>query len=190
MDFLNSSAKSLFVLYLMISSNYLGTLFGCKVQDAFNTNMAIKHLLGFLTLYFFVSLVDTTKYSPILKLLFSAIIYLCFMVSTKMNHKMWIAFISLLGIIYVLFIFKDSITDSKTKDMISYFQLVLVILCIILLMVGFIYYLGEKKIEYGNEFSYSKFLLGTQTCKLSTPKINESFTEIIKIGMKPTKYIK
>ncbi|QKF94297.1 hypothetical protein QKU48_gp0839 [Fadolivirus algeromassiliense] len=179
MDLLNNSAKSLFVLYLMISSNYLGNLFGCRIQEALNTNMALKHLLGFLTLYFFVSLVDTTKYSPMLKLLFSFVIYLCFMMSTKMNSKTWIAFISVLGGVYILFTVRDSITDTKMQEYISYLQLVLVISAIIILLLGFVYYLGEKKIEYKDDFSFTKFFLGTQSCKFSTPEINKSVGEVM-----------
>ena len=183
MDLLNNSAKSLFVLYLMVSSNYLGQLFSCQVQNALNTYMVLKHILGFLTLYFFVSLTDTSKYSPQLKLLFTLAIYLFFMISTKMESKLWISFISLLGFVYVLFIVKDLITDPKMVEYISYIQSVLVISAIIILFIGFVYYLGEKKIEYKNDFSFSKFFIGTPVCKSYTPPINKSMSEIMYIGL-------
>jgi len=183
MDVLNNSSRSLFVLYLMVSSNYLGNLFSCKTQEAFQTNMLIKHLLGFLTLYFFISIVDTTQNTPAFKLLSSIIIYICFIISTKMNQTMWIVFITLLAFVYMLYVFRDSIEGEQTKTNISYIQLGAVITAMAVLLSGFIYYMGEKKIEYKSDFSYGTFLFGTPTCKGYTPEIRKSVTDIMLIGV-------
>lgn len=178
MELLNGSAKSLFVLYLMISSNFLGSLFGCQVQDLMTNNMLLKHLLGFLTLYFFVSLVDPSQYSPLQKLMFTVLIYLCFVLSTKLDSKAWIVFITLLALVYILYIIKDSIQDEDAKKFISASQLTLVCSSILVLILGSIYYLGEKKLEYGKDFSYAKFFAGTPVCRHKTPEMNKSVLEM------------
>jgi hypothetical protein len=170
----------------MISSNFLGSVFGCQVQDIMANNMLVKHLLGFLTLFFFVSLVDTSEYSPVYKLMFTTIVYLCFMLSTKLNSNMWIIFITMLALVYIMFIVKDSIKDNEYKQYIGYTQLALVCGAVVVLVIGSIYYLGEKKIEYGDKFSYSTFFVGTPTCKRHTPKTNKTIIETFKIGLSPT----
>lgn len=187
MDIVNNSGKLLFVLYLMISSNYLGNLFGCRIQNELNRNMLLKHILGFLTLYFFVSIVDPAKYSPQFKLAVSAAIYFAFMMSTKMNVKSFYILISLIGSVYVLYIIKDTFNE-KWHKYIDYLQFVLMIAAIITLIVGFIYYMGEKKMEYKDEYAFSKFLVGAPSCKLETPEFNKSFIETMKIGIVPEKY--
>ena len=53
--------KHLFVLYLIIAGNYLGELFGCKTQKMFQENMYFKHIIGFMTLYFFVLFTSTEE---------------------------------------------------------------------------------------------------------------------------------
>lgn len=178
MDLMNGSAKSLFVLYLMISSNFLGSLFGCQVQDILTNNMLVKHLLGFLTLYFFVSIVDPSQYNPLQKLMFTVLIYLCFILSTKLDSKAWLVFITLLALVYILYIVKDSIQDEDAKKFIGVSQLTLVCGSIIVLILGSIYYLGEKKIEYGKDFSYTTFFIGKPVCRHKSPEINKSFIEM------------
>ena len=43
------------ILCLLISGNYLGELFPCRVQQLFSKNMFVKHVLGLLSLMFFVT---------------------------------------------------------------------------------------------------------------------------------------
>ena len=48
--------------------------------------------------------------------------------------------------------------------------------------------MGEKKIEYRDEFGFTKFLVGAPSCKLSTPDMDKSFIKTMKIGIKPEKF--
>ena len=50
------SAMAIFIFLLIISGNYLGNLFPCKVQEQFENNIYLKHFLGYFTLLFFVIL--------------------------------------------------------------------------------------------------------------------------------------
>ena len=51
------------ILSLLMSANYLGELFPCKVQSVFSKNMIVKHILGFLSLMFFVVLTRPNLYT-------------------------------------------------------------------------------------------------------------------------------
>ena len=182
-----TSLKSLFVFNLIISGNYIGDLFGCRIQDLFDKNIYIKHLLGFLTLYFFVSLVDDElKYNAIYKLLMTSAIYLVFLFSTKMYYKSWLGFISLLGLVYIISIIKEIFkNDDKLLNILSYIQYGLGVVAIVLLILGMLYYMGEKKIEYKDKFSYQKFFFAAPACRGETPSIDKSIPEIITIGLSP-----
>lgn len=182
-----TAMKSLFVFNLIVSGNYLGDLFGCRIQDLFAKNIYIKHLLGFLTLYFFVSLVDTDlKYNAVYKLLMTFAIYIIFLFSTKMYYKSWLGFISLLGLIYIISIVKEIFKDDdRLKNILSYVQYGLGVVAIILLILGMLYYMGEKKVEYGNKFSYQKFFFAAPSCRGETPVIDKSITELVTIGISP-----
>ena len=49
---------------------------------------------------------------------------------------------------------------------------VLIIVFLILIICGFIIYMGEKKIEYKNEFNYLTFIFGKPSCRGASPKTN------------------
>ena len=152
------------------------------VQDIFEKNMLIKHFFSILTIYFFIILSNATSEgevpkSPVSQLKSSLLIYGLFIISTKMNKKYWIPLIIVLGSIYMLYVFKDynqkikedpELIHIKTST-IENVEYILYIITFVLLIVGFVHYLGEKKLEYKNNFSYQDFLLGIPACKKFTP---------------------
>lgn len=161
--------KSLFALYLIISGNFLASLFGCRIQDLMTNNMYVKHFLGFMTLYFFVILTESDKaigsYGATQKMLLALGLYVWFLLSSRMNYKLWFAFIVLLGAVYILEIYKEEeYIDPDTKILLRKIQEALLGVAILLTAVGFIAYLGEKKYEYGKGFQYDKFFVGKPHC--------------------------
>jgi hypothetical protein len=166
-------SKNLFVLYLIMSSNFLANLFGCKVQKALNESMILKHVLGFFTLYFFVSLVETSNAisSKLLdRMAYAGIIYLWFLLSTRMNIKIWYSLVVILLTTYVL---QLNVENEKKKDkpnqelIKTYVQVqqVLVVVSVIITIVGFFAYLHEKQVEYGKSFDFTTFMVGVKQCK-------------------------
>jgi hypothetical protein len=171
------SGKYLFVFYLIVSSNYLGNVFGCRVQELLNNSMIMKHILGLMTLYFFNTLADTNnQQSALEKLVYSIVIYFVFLLSTKTNITFFIPFIICLGLSYVLYIAKDEYKENdELRDMAENAQKILVTLAVVILIAGFIYYFLEKKEEYGSEFRFDTFLLGNTKCRGSNePLLKEN----------------
>ena len=41
------SIYSIFILFLIISTNYLGELFPCRVQKLLSQNVYLKHIFGY-----------------------------------------------------------------------------------------------------------------------------------------------
>ncbi len=174
-DIILTSPKSIFVLYLIISGNFLANLFGCRILEALNSNMWLKHLLGFMTLYFFVVLVDSkSKWSdsPHIQLGFSFIFYCIFVITTRMDYKWWIALIIGLCAIYILQVYKEhDTTDKDSQKLYEQIQLYIIFAMILIIIFGFIIYYGRKKVEYGADFDNMLFLLGKTECAFNREPI-------------------
>ena len=181
------SIYSIFVFFLIISSNYLGELFPCRIQKVLSNNVYLKHIFGFLTLSFFVVLTDPSKkynYKKVFRE--SALLYLIFIIFSKNNFNFFIIGLILLGIIYILNLIKvdleGNIIENSTKEeqdknknlinLIEKIKNILLIIFIINIIIGFILYMGEKKIEYKNNFNYIIFFMGQSKCKDKTPSTN------------------
>ena len=175
----------LFILIMMISSNFLAEIFPCRFQELLSSNNYIKHLFGYLTLVFFVSL-NINNLNTSLSELFkkSLILYLGFILLTKTNKNIFLVILVLLGLLYIIHL-KKTIEEGKkgqTKEEViiqkqyiekldNYKKLIKNIIAI-LLVFGFVLYLGEKKKEYGKSFNYLTFLIGKPNCKKSSPDVN------------------
>lgn len=170
-DIVLTSPKSIFILYLIISGNFLANLFGCRTQEALNTNMWLKHLLGFMTMYFFVVLVDSkSKWSdsPRTQMLFTLLFYVIFIVTTRMDYKWWLVFIIGLSVIYILQVYKDhDKTEEEEKRNLEKYQKYLIYFVAMIIGLGFLIYYGRKKTEYGDNFNHMTFLLGKTNCSFN-----------------------
>lgn len=183
-EFINGSI-SVFVVLLIISGNFLGELMPCRVRKELSENMWLKHFLGYLTLVFFAVL-TVFKNSNMNVLLLSFIIYLYFLLLSKTNWRFWMAVVFLLGLAYFIYVWKVSVYDLmvEKKDNIyientkgikilaDTIQNISVILAFILTIIGVIVYLGNKKREYGKDFSYVYFYLGKPECRGKSPSFS------------------
>ena len=205
------SIYSIFILFLIISSNYLGELFPCRVQKLLSQNIYFKHIFGYLTLSFFVVLVDPYKKINIYTVFKeSFILYILFLFFVNTQKYFFLLSVFFLFLIYVLNLKKIEYEEniSKASDMIdnvnkkekekqkkiqdklkkpfvpgelqqlekkilfiNQSNRILIILFIITIIVGFLIYMGEKKLEYKGKFNYITFVFGQSICKDKTPSI-------------------
>jgi len=199
------------ILSVLMSANYLGEIFPCRVQTVFSNNMIVKHILGFLSLMFFVVLTRPNLYTSTNFVYISVLFYGFFMFLSKLNYVVWFLVFGMFAIIYVLQIYLSQIesenqinrnkigdntvspedddkipTQNITEkiDTIKDTQKYLFFTSIPITIIGFIHYLGEKKIEYGvTGFNYKKFLFGKPKCKESSPEY-KGFIETLQYAFK------
>lgn len=173
---------TVFVLFLMISANFIGDLFPCKVQHILNNNVLIKHFIAFLTLIFFVVLTDSNLNNDFNKMIIDAFkMYGVFLLLINCNSKFFVVALLLLGVTYLLNLKINDLNDNIKKNKIKKNQIIqleqitninniLIYLLNIILVAGFIIYMGEKKIEYKNKFNYITFIFGKNKCRGFSPK--------------------
>lgn len=192
---------TIFIFILIISGNFLA-LVPCKLQDELNNNMYVKHLFGLFTMIFFVTLAAPVKDKTISAVtLNSFLLYLLFILITKVHVKIFYVIAVLLGSTYITVLLKEadigtinanaSATDVKNNDTMEqskenpknvilnnqlkiYDNIIFYsyILILILTSIGVLAYMGEKKIEYKKNFKYVTFFLGKTVCKHSSSNID------------------
>jgi hypothetical protein len=173
----NAPYNSLFIIYLLISCNFLAQLFSCQLQQLLANSMLVKHIFGFTTMLFCIIFVDSTiqkegKYVE--GIAYAIIFYLWFWVTTKTHLYVTLIIIILFLIIYSLQIHKNTLDQEENINEISNYQQILALIAFIVTIFGFIHYYLLKSDEYKDNWNYIDFFIGTTTCKN-----NNSISEII-----------
>lgn len=181
--------SSLFVLFMIIGGNFLAPLFPCKLQRMLTNNMYVKHVLGLLTLIFFVELADVGSEMTLGQTIISSImLYIWFILTTAMEAKVFMALVVLFAVMYSLRIYLNQLDREATPDSIRLttklrkLEEYMYYLSILLTLFGVIAYYGRKKSELGRVFSLRKFFLGKATCKGTGSKMTviEGFRKAFK----------
>ena len=187
MDIQTPSLYNIFILFLIISSNYLGELFPCRIQQMLSSNMLFKHIFGFLTLSFFVVLTDNSKVHTLTDILFNSLkLYSIFLIFINNNLNFFMISLFIVAVIYIINIKINEITDtiktdtedknknenSKTLQLLHQINKILSIIFIITIIIGFLIYMGEKKVEYKSKFSYITFIFGKAVCRGKSPNVD------------------
>ena len=145
---------SIFILILIVSANFIGSLFPCRIQEVLRENVIMKHILGFFTMIFFVmisapivqkNIFDTIKDSFLM--------YVFFIMLTKTAKYIFIGCFVLLCITYLLVLYDKQIDESedhpnkkRNQNRNQYILSLLYTIIITLTIIGVIIYMGEKKI--------------------------------------------
>ena len=173
-DLMISSFKHLFILYLVISGNFIGNTFSCKLQRLLQNNMIFKHLIGFMLLFFFnVFIGESRDVSPINQLLYTLVVYIIFIITTKTNIYFLLLIIFIMFINYILnetiYFYKNKNDEKEdnlsTINIIKKTQFIICLIMITLILIGFVVYFIQKYKEYNKEFKIGKFLFGIPNCK-------------------------
>jgi hypothetical protein len=158
-------------------------LFPCRFQRDLTDIIVLKHCFGFLTLLFFVviqtpleifNLADAFKHSVIL--------YILFLLLKNSHHITFIASMVLLAVSYLLTLkikennvvkqdTKDQLKLQITNDTLLQIQSYLHVFIIIIIILGFLSYLGSKKSEYNGKFNYFTFIFGKGSCANNVSKL-------------------
>jgi hypothetical protein len=169
------SGRNLFVLYLVLAGRFMVPLFPCNTRAFFADSALVRHLIGFVTLMFFCVVTDSELdgYMPLGTLFATTIIiYFWFLISSKMTANWWFILVAMLAAIYIIDIYRQGKENipSELEEQFTTAKKVLIGLSLAVTLVGFLIYIGEKKLDYKSKFDYATLILGTTTCK-GTPNI-------------------
>ena len=170
----NYSIHALISLYLIISANFMVPLFSCDLQSLIIDNIIIRHMIGFLTLLFFVRLTGPGKSSFQNIITDSVILYLWFIASTKITSEFLYIVLSLTAVYFILYIYEttnesENKKDKKVTENIELAKYWISRLLGLIIIIGVILYYGEKRLEYKKDFDLMTFIFGKVKCKKYTP---------------------
>ena len=163
------TGRNLLVLYLLLSGPLLDSILPCHAKRLINSSVILRHVLGYLTLLFFVVIIDefTDSIKSVTKILgICAVIYIWFVISSKMTGSLWLALLAVLAAMSAIELYTSRIDkpSDELEEWTSLANTVLIVLAVAITLIGFLGYRGEKKLEYGGSFSYFTFLLGKEGC--------------------------
>lgn len=158
--------KSILLVILSLSGNFFAEILGCQTQKLLQTNMYIKHILQFISIYITTHLYVSKTIHPLTKLKNTAFFYMLFMMFTKMN-------LFFTGIVFTMilcmFIIHNYIVYYKEQkqdyDNLAKMNEILTRIVVGTLCLGFLLYFFDKKNEYSGSWDTYKYLFGTAKCK-------------------------
>ena len=163
------NTSSLFVLFLIISGNYTGELLGCRVQEIFTKIYYVKHLVAFISLYYFVNM-TSSEIHPTETIKTCLLVYLFFIISRNVTLG-WMSLILVLTI--SIKIISDYINHYKKKDKTSnqlilnrleFTRKIIIVAISAFYIIGFFRYMSQKMKEHGSLYSWSSFLFYSLEC--------------------------
>lgn len=160
------------LLFMTVSANFTGNLFSCDIQRTFTNNLYAKHIVCLSLLLFFVIITNKDSYVKDKEtgewiipdmLIDTALIYIIFIITSKMEFLYTASIVFLMAVYMLLDIEKvnKSPDDQQTIENIRTLEIYAMVL---LGIVGFVSYFNKQYKDHSENFSYKTFLIGTNKC--------------------------
>ena len=174
LDYFEKSLSGIFLFMIIIFGDYIGKMFPCGFQKLFDRNIYCKYILAFFILFIAIILSSKTlaeNKNVLLLFGITCILYIWFLFMTKMNVYFFISLIIILFILYGYIQYYDTNKlENKDKKKYNIITLIFFILAIVITVIGFLLYYGEKKYEYKKMFSWNTFFFDNVKCNHNPPK--------------------
>lgn len=172
--------KSILLLVLAVSGNFVGNTLGCKTQFHMTNNMYIKHMLLIFITFFTLNYTASENENPVKQIFRALMIWGCFLLFTKQNITFTAISASIIIATYVLDTFsnyhdkqsqnqdlddKDKAKHKETSELLIKIKDYSFKASILMIIIGFSLYSVEKYKEYGKQFNALTFIFGKTTCK-------------------------
>lgn len=178
----------IFTFFLLICADSTASLFPCQLRRVLDNNLILKHAMVYLTITFLIVLLENIPDKSLNKIFsVSFYLYVTFILISKTEYGFFIPILILTAVIYILYLKREEFhkreeTASKIEkedlekkhDLIIKINNALIIIIFILTIIGFLVYMGRKKIEYKNNFNYLTFIFGKIECEGSSSTVDYS----------------
>ena len=177
---------SVFMLLIIVSTNYLGELMPCNVRNLMASSVFLKHIFAVLTMIFFVMLTDPDRNVTFNQIVHdSLILYLIFLGLIHCNALFFMVAVVLLFIGYVLHIKRreiiddlyheeikedeerdDALVDKASRKLRALTKMNTITNYTVfgVIVIGCLIFMGEQKMRHKGKFSYLAFIFGEPEC--------------------------
>jgi hypothetical protein len=168
--------QSVFLIILAVSGNYVAQTLGCSTQQLLNKSMVAKQCVILFLIYFTLAYTNRTDVNPTVNFKYTMIIWLFFLMITKMDLCITVIVIFLLVCIYILMnyiSYYTSINENNeyncTIENLTNIANILTYITIGLIIFGFFSYYIKQKNDHP-DFSFNKFIFGILDCSIHLSK--------------------
>ena len=159
----------LFLIYVLISGNYIGDLMSCSFQRLLKTNILYQHILAFCIFYLTISIAVDDSLDPFQSLYVSFISYIWFVISCRMSAGyisilLFITFFTYL-ITNIIEFYQKKHESDKLEEANLIVKTTGFSLSILTTLIGFIIYYRVKRKQYNNNWNWKVFIIGKQICR-------------------------
>ena len=169
--------KSVFLLYIVMASGFVGDIFGCRVKKMLDTNIYVKHISFFVMIYFTIILTENNLSSPLDNFYKSLKMWVFYIMLIRLNLTFTLVSSLLLILLYILdeyVIYYKSLNDKDNKkekkekqeiyNYIKKFPKYLEYIIGIVVITGFFLYMYKQYKDKGKKFKLKKFIFGLLEC--------------------------
>jgi len=172
--------KSILLLVLAVSGNFVGNTLSCKTQYHMTNNMYLKHILLIFITFFTLNYTTTENENPINQIRRAFMIWICYLLFSKQNVTFTGLSVGILFLTYMMdtlsVYYQKNSEDTKLEetykkeskdkaDLLNKYKNYSFIIGILTIIIGFFIYMQAKYKEYGNDFDIITFIFGKTTCK-------------------------
>ena len=159
-----NTLHALFLFIFILLGKHVSELLACSISNIISTHFLVKHMIGFFILY--TTLISIEEKEDLFILFIKTIIlYIWFIIITKTTRRINISIIIILLITYFIYLYNERL-KKKTKNtynknlikILTIYEKYIIYIVVILSIFGFIVYIGEKKIDFKNNFNWIDFL--------------------------------
>jgi len=167
LDSASGLTKSFYLLLLAVSGNFVAETLGCSTRKLLNENMYVKQFLILFLTYFTIGFVNEDD-NPFVNMKYASLIWVLFLIFTKMSLSFTIFVFSMLSIMYIIQTFINYYKKEEiNKKIVEKLEGIVSALLYIIpgtIGVGFSLYAKKQYTDHSDSWSTLKFLLGTVNC--------------------------
>jgi hypothetical protein len=162
-----NAVKGLFILFLVIVANFLGTTLNCKVQKRLEHSIITRNIAIFFLIYFTINFYSEPENHLLDQMISTILIYFLFVFLMKQNEYFFILNLILIVVIFMVSQSKNFYQSHSKKQRAKELEKTIAILKIIFLLslfIGFIIYLRSEIAVEKNNFNFIHFMFGNKVC--------------------------
>ncbi len=162
--------KGIFLLFLAVGGNYIAQTFSCKTQQLLLGNMYAKQAMVLFIIFFAIGFTDESNTSPFQKTQITILVWVLFLMFTKMNQLFTMVAFSLFTLAYYIqtyIVYYKNLKEKKYEEEITKLDRVyktLVTITILTIVIGFMMYFTSQYADKKQNWSTLKFIFGNVNC--------------------------
>jgi hypothetical protein len=185
MKYFFSRFAFIFLIFIVVVTGFISEILSCQMRKFLSESKFIHYILGIIMVFGLIMFEGGWSFDPeddtkantnwssgnvLHTIIFALCIFLVFYISSKSQLGPNIIFYTLVLVIYGMntqmnyWIDRQMITP-ELEEKIYMSSKVLFIICIIVLIYGFLDYIFYQRHQYGSDFRWDLFLIGTRKCK-------------------------